>query len=103
MRNRSSTPVRDENDFINAGTAGIDQRRNQADDSEEKTRNIKAKPVSISFANENLLSIERHIKNEIMSGNARANRSDVVRAGVLALEQLTQSEVSQLIEKARLK
>lgn len=103
MRNRSSTPVRDENAFINGGTAGIDHRRNQNEDSDYKTKSIKAKPVSISFADENLQAIDRHIKNEIMSGNARANRSDVVRAGILALDMLSEAEVSQLIAKVKLK
>lgn len=103
MRNRSSTPNRDENDFINAGTAGIDKPINQKALPTEQPKVSKAKPVSISLAEENYASIDHHIKNEVMSGNTRANRSDVVRAAILALNKLPQEEVSALIERAKLK
>lgn len=103
MRNRSSTSLRDENDFIHAGTAGIDQPKIHTTESQGATKANKAKPVSISFADENLQAIDRHIKNEIMSGNARANRSDVVRAGILALDMLSEAEVTQLIARVKLK
>lgn len=103
MRNRAGTPNRDENDFINAGTADIDKPVKQSVEPPESVKASKAKPVSISLAEENYLSIERHIKNEIMYGNTRANRSDVVRAAILALDKLPQKEVSELIEKAKMR
>ena len=63
----------------------------------------KAKPVSISLADENLRAIDNVIKNEMLEGGVRVNRSDVVRAAVMGLEKLTKAEISKLIEKAKLK
>ena len=51
MRNRANTPSRDEAAFINGGTAGID---NTKVTSERPLAVSKAKPVSISFFEENL-------------------------------------------------
>jgi chromosome partitioning protein len=39
----------------------------------------------------------------MLSGRSRVNRSDVVRAAVMALGNLSREEISQLIEKSRLK
>lgn len=103
MRNRAGVPSRDENDFINAGTACIDKSIKKTIELPESVKASKAKPVSISLAEKNLLSIDLHIKNEIMNGNFRANRSDVVRAAILSLDTLTQKEVSELIERAKMK
>lgn len=100
MRNRAHTPPRDEASFINGGTAGLTAKN---PDESNKSATSKAKPVSISLAEENLNSIDNVIKEEMLSGNRRVNRSDVVRAAVMALENLSRAEISQLIEKARLK
>lgn len=103
MRNRAATPPRDENEFINAGTAGIDQLNNRVMEKNDSGKHSKAKPVSISFTAENLQGIDLHIKNEMVSGNARVNRSDIVRAALLALNELSPDEISQLIAKVKLK
>lgn len=97
MRNRSNTPSRSENDFIHGGTAGIDK-------SDNKTKIVKkAKPVSISFFEENLNDIDSIIRNEMVSGNARVNRSDVIRAAVSALKNLSETEISRLISEKKQK
>ena len=88
MRNRAHTPPRDEASFINGGTAGLTAKN--PDEPNNKSATSKAKPVSISLAEENLNSIDNVIK-------------EVVRAAVMALENLTREEISQLIEKSRLK
>ena len=101
MRNRAHTTPRDEASFINGGTAGLNAKK--PDEPSTKPATSKAKPVSISLAEENLNSIDNVIKEEMLSGNRRVNRSDVVRAAVMALENLSREEISQLIEKSRLK
>ena len=83
MRNRANTPSRDEAAFINGGTAGID---NTKVTSERPLAVSKAKPVSISFFEENLKDIDDLITGEMISGKSRVNRSDVVRAAVEALK-----------------
>lgn len=103
MRNRAGTTNRNETEFINAGTAGVDNPLNQSVEIPEPVKVSKAKPVSISLAEENYLSIDRHIRNEVMHGNTRANRSDIVRAAILALDKLSQNEVSELIQRSKLK
>ena len=73
MRNRANTPSRDEAAFINGGTAGID---NTKVTSERPLAVSKAKPVSISFFEENLKDIDDLITGEMISGKSRVNRSD---------------------------
>ncbi|MCW1877217.1 hypothetical protein OMR58_22470 [Erwinia sp. INIA-01] len=100
MRNRVNTPPRDEAAFINGGSAGIDT----ASTHKEKNKVVtKAKPVSISFFEENLRDIDDLIREEMVSGSTRVNRSDVVRAGLEALKKLSKSEISFLIEEAKQK
>jgi len=101
VRNRANTPPRDEAAFIHGGTAGIDIKQ------EEKPKapktGSKAKPVSISLAEENLSAIDDVIRREMQSGNHRVNRSDVVRAAVMGLGNLSKADISELIKKAKLK
>lgn len=101
MRNRAHTPPKDETSFINGGSAGLTLK--QPVEPSKKPVGSKAKPVSISLADENLNSIDNIIREEMLSGRSRVNRSDVVRAAVMALENLSRDEISQLIEKSRLK
>ena len=101
MRNRSNTPPKDESAFINGGSAGLNTEENKPEI--KKTVVSKAKPVSISLADENLRAIDNVIKNEMVEGGVRVNRSDVARAAVMGLEKLTKAEISKLIEKAKLK
>ena len=98
MRNRANTPSRDEAAFINGGTAGID---NTKVTSERPLAVSKAKPVSISFFEENLKDIDALITAEMVSGKGRVNRSDVVRAAVEALKTLSKTEVSRLIAEVK--
>ena len=98
MRNRSNIPPRDEASFINGGTAGIDNSKRSPDKSSIVS---KAKPVSISFFEENLKDIDDLITAEMVSGKGRVNRSDVVRAAVEALKTLSKTEVSRLIAKVK--
>ncbi|WP_435583504.1 hypothetical protein [Klebsiella pneumoniae] len=99
MRNRANTPSRDEAAFINGGTAGID---NTKVTSERPLAVSKAKPVSISFFEENLKDIDNiFITGEMISGKSRVNRSDVVRAAVEALKSLSKTEISRLIAEAK--
>lgn len=98
MRNRANTPSRDEAAFINGGTAGID---NTKVTSERPLAASKAKPVSISFFEENLKDIDDLIAGEMISGKSRVNRSDVVRAAVEALKSLSKTEISRLIAEAK--
>lgn len=98
MRNRVNTPSRDEAAFINGGTAGID---NTKVTSERPLAVSKAKPVSISFFEENLKDIDDLIAGEMISGKSRVNRSDVVRAAVEALKSLSKTEISRLIAEAK--
>lgn len=100
MRNRANTPPRDETAFINGGTAGTDKPAKQP----EKSRVVsKAKPVSISLFEDNLTDIDNIIREEMVSGSARVNRSDVMRAAVAALKKLSKSEISNLIQDTRQK
>ncbi|HBR0915027.1 TPA: hypothetical protein L9K41_004658 [Klebsiella pneumoniae] len=98
MRNRANTPPRDEAAFINGGTAGIDNTKGA---SEKSSVASKAKPVSISFFDENLKDIDDLITAEMVSGKGRVNRSDVVRAAVEALKSLSKTEISRLIAEAK--
>lgn len=98
MRNRASTPPRDETAFIHGGTAGTDKPAKTP----EKSRVVsKAKPVSISLFEDNIKDIDDIIREEMVSGSARVNRSDVMRAAVGALKKLTKSEISILIQEAK--
>lgn len=97
MRNRVNTPPKDENAFINGGTAGLN-----AVSEKVSTVKTKAKPVSISLADSNLKSIDNCILDEMNNTGHRVNRSDVVRAAVMAFEKLNQNERSELIQKAKL-
>lgn len=100
MRNRASVPPRDETAFINGGTAGTDKPANPP----EKPRIVsKAKPVSVSLFDDNLRDIDNIIRDEMVSGSARVNRSDVMRAAVEALKRLDKSVVSTLIKEAKQK
>ncbi|WP_158784173.1 hypothetical protein [Pantoea sp. BAV 3049] len=99
MRNRANTPPKDENAFINGGTAGLGlaQKKAAADTAKDK-----AKPVSISFATTHLASIDNCIRDEMNTSGRRVNRSDVVRAAIMAFEKLNQMERSELIENAKM-
>ncbi|EOE5491868.1 hypothetical protein ACKJUL_004161 [Cronobacter sakazakii] len=97
MRNRANTPARDENAFINAGTATA-----SSTPSKEIKKTSKAKPVSISLSEENLALIDSYIASEASKGSVRVNRSDVVRAAIMGLEQLSSEEISLLISQAKL-
>ncbi|EAA9129527.1 hypothetical protein CQK02_24940 [Salmonella enterica] len=98
MRNRANTPPRDEVAFINGGTAGIDNTQKTSDKTQVAS---KAKPVSISFFEDNLKDIDNIIREEMVSGNTRVNRSDVVRAAVEALKKLSKSDISTLISNTK--
>ena len=98
MKNRANTPPKDENAFINGGTAGLSKTQVNSNASKEK-----AKPVSISFGSSNLDSIDNCIRDEMVNYGNRVNRSDIVRASIMAFEKLTQTERSVLIQKAKLK
>lgn len=97
MRNRANTPPKDENAFINGGSAGLGTVQ-------EKVSKVKskAKPVSISFATSNLESIDNCIRDEMNNTGNRVNRSDVVRAAIMAFEKLNHAERSELISHAKL-
>lgn len=103
MRNRSGVTKERENDFINGGTAALSPNvAPEVKAVEEPVKKDKAKPVSISFTNENLSEIDNRIRNEILAGGTRVNRSDIVRAAILGLERFSDEEISQLISKAKL-
>ncbi|MBC3947884.1 hypothetical protein H8S21_21385 [Erwinia persicina] len=97
MRNRANTPPKDDSAFINGGTAGLTVMADKITKSKSK-----AKPVSISFADENLRSIDNTIREEMNNSGLRVNRSDVVRAAVMAFESLSLDERSSLIQKAKM-
>lgn len=99
MRNRANTPPRDENAFINGGTAGLSAVPDKVAAAEVKS---KAKPVSISFAETHLRSVDDCIRDEMNNSGRRVNRSDVVRAAVMAFEKLSLNERSELIQKAKM-
>ncbi|MCH9271787.1 hypothetical protein [Pantoea ananatis] len=100
MRNRANTPPRDEAAFINGGTASTDKPTKNAD----KSRLVsKAKPVSVSLFEDNLTDIDNIIRQEMVTGSTRVNRSDVMRAALEALKKLSKTEVSNLIQEARQK
>ncbi|EMC7720527.1 ribbon-helix-helix domain-containing protein (plasmid) [Escherichia coli] len=102
MRNRANTSPRDEAAFINGGTAGLDKGFDNTKKSSDKSSVVsKAKPVSISFFEENLKDIDALITAEMVSGKGRVNRSDVVRAAVEALKTLSKTEVSRLIAEVK--
>ncbi len=98
VRNRANTSPRDEAAFINGGTASLDNTKKSSDKSSVVS---KAKPVSISFFEENLKDIDALITAEMVSGKGRVNRSDVVRAAVEALKTLSKTEVSRLIAEVK--
>lgn len=97
MRNRANTPPKDDSAFINGGTAGLTVMADKITKSKSK-----AKPVSISFADDNLRSIDNTIREEMNNSGLRVNRSDVVRAAVMAFESLSLDERSSLIQKAKM-
>lgn len=97
MRNRANTPPKDDSAFINGGTAGLTVMADKITKSKSK-----AKPVSISFADENLRSIDNTIREEMNNSGLRVNRSDVARAAVMAFESLSLDERSSLIQKAKM-
>ncbi|EKS1074355.1 hypothetical protein R2223_004535 [Cronobacter sakazakii] len=97
MRNRVNTPARDEDAFINAGTATA-----ASTPAKENKKSSKAKPVSISLSEDNLALIDSYIASEASKGSVRVNRSDVVRAAIMGLEQLSSDEISELISQAKL-
>ncbi|MCX0498983.1 MULTISPECIES: hypothetical protein [Erwiniaceae] len=97
MRNRANTPPKDDSAFINGGTAGLTVMADKITKPKSK-----AKPVSISFADENLRSIDNTIREEMNNSGLRVNRSDVVRAAVMAFESLSLDERSSLIQKAKM-
>jgi len=99
MRNRANTPPKDENAFINGGSAGLGLVQEKA---LPDTAKDKAKPVSISFATTHLTSIDNCIRDEMNKSGHRVNRSDVVRAAIMAFEKLNQAERSELIQNAKL-
>ena len=99
MRNRANTPPKDDSAFINGGTAGLTVMADKITKPKSKS---KAKPVSISFADENLRSIDNTIREEMNNSGLRVNRSDVVRAAVMAFESLSLDERSSLIQKAKM-
>lgn len=101
MRNRANTQPKDESAFINGGTAGVEVPKEQSAPAPQNVS--KAKPVSISFADEHLSAIDDVIREEMVSGTPRVNRSDVVRAAILGLARLSKAEISDLIKKAKLK
>ena len=98
MRNRANTPPKDEAAFIHGGSAVTD---NQLKNTKSPAVTQKAKPVSISFFDDNLRDIDEIIREEMISGNTRVNRSDVVRAAINALKKLSKTDVSVLISEAR--
>lgn len=106
MRNRSGVSKEREDDFINGGSAALavktDLPERSVDPEPVKKSKAKAKPVSISFTDENLKDIDNHIRNEILNGGSRVNRSDIVRAAIHGLERFSAAEISALIGKARL-
>lgn len=97
MRNRANTPPRDENAFINGGTAGLGVVKEKSNEPKSK-----AKPVSISFAAVNLEVVDNCIREEMINSGNRVNRSDVVRAAIMAFEKLNPLERSELIQKSKL-
>ncbi|XUV16570.1 hypothetical protein ACRHHK_23015 (plasmid) [Salmonella enterica subsp. enterica serovar Infantis] len=98
MRNGANTPPRDEAAFINGGTADLDNAKKSSDKSSVVS---KAKPVSISFFEENLKDIDDLITAKMVSGKGKVNRSDVVRAAVEALTTLSKTKISRLIAEAK--
>lgn len=98
MRNRANVPPRDETAFINGGTASTDKPSNLP----TKPRiSDKAKPVSVSLFDENLRDIDTIIRDEMVSGNVRVNRSDVMTAAVESLKRLEKREISMLIQESK--
>lgn len=97
MRNRSNTAPKDESAFINGGSAGLGMVQEKVTGTKSK-----AKPVSISFANSNLESIDNCIRDEMNNTGNRVNRSDVVRAAIMAFEKLDEAARSELIRNAKL-
>ncbi|MDU4749185.1 MAG: hypothetical protein E6X99_23715 [Pantoea sp.] len=97
MRNRSNTPPKDESAFINGGSAGLGLVQEKKNESKSK-----AKPVSISFAESNLSSIDNCIRDEMNKSGSRVNRSDIVRAAIMKFENLNTEERSELIKNAKL-
>lgn len=102
MRNRAGIVKEREDAFINGGSAELKQPIPEPKPVPESAKKVKARPVSISFTDSNLEAIDTHLRNEIMSGNARVNRSDIVRAAILSLENLSSDEISKLIASAKL-
>ena len=104
MRNRSGVTKDRENDFINGGTAALSPSviEDTPAAEAEPVKKAKAKPVSISFTDDNLREIDNRIRNEILAGGTRVNRSDIVRAAIIGLERFSDEEISQLIRKAKL-
>lgn len=102
MRNRANTPPRNEDAFIHGGSASISSPAPQPLTESAPRKSSKAKPVSISFAEENLSLIDEYIKKEIVAGRTRVNRSDIVRAAIMGLDKLSEEEIAELIQKAKL-
>lgn len=101
MRNRTNIPPRDEAAFINGGTAGIDKATPEK--ASQRKQNTKAKPISFSLTEENLVNIDAVIRDAMNAGITGVGRSDVVRAALIALEKLSKDEVASLVRDAKLR
>ncbi|WP_130100436.1 hypothetical protein [Siccibacter turicensis] len=101
MRNRTNIPPRDEAAFINGGTAGIDKATPEK--TTQRKQNAKAKPISFSLTEENLVNIDAVIRDAMNAGITGVGRSDVVRAALIALEKLSKDEVASLVRDAKLR
>ncbi|QFH68059.1 hypothetical protein FR773_25830 (plasmid) [Leclercia adecarboxylata] len=96
MRNRvNDVPKRrTEDEFVDAGTAIPSQVKASA-----KAR-TKSKPVTVSLTDAYLNQIVTHLQHAASEGEVTLTRTHVIKAGLLALGELSPDKVMALMRKA---
>lgn len=94
MRNRANTTPRNENDFINGGSAGVGMPK-------VKPAKSKTQPVTVSLNQEVLDSMDAHRQNAALTGLVGVSRTDIVRAAMMALNALPEDKAAEIIRAVK--
>ncbi len=96
MRNRANTTPRNEDEFISAGTANTPVTDTPTPVAKGRT---KSKPVTVSLTDRYLTQITTHLQHAAVEGEVSLTRTDVVKAGLLALAALPPEKVLALLKQ----
>jgi len=98
VRNRSHTPPppRDEDEFIKLGTAS--QPVATAGGAKARTKTF---PVTVSLTEANLNDVKTHLQYAAVQGEVSMSRTDVMKAGLLALKEFTPEQILEFMRKVK--